>query len=108
MESQRRIDLLQHADPAVVPLVTALMDELSRPLSTREIDAELAPFYTRKKRREIIKAIKFLQPIVLLAPTEPKAPRADWRYHGHGTAPPIANGKGSGSITGRPQTFCPK
>lgn len=84
MESQRRIDLLAHAEPAVREASVALLDELTRPLTAREIDAQLAPYYTRSKRREIVKALHFLRPIVLLHPERPKTEKPGWANQGHG------------------------
>jgi hypothetical protein len=100
MESQRRIELMAHADPATKEQVTALLDELTRPLTVRELDAQLAPYYTRKKRREIIKALYFLQPIVLLAPKRPMAEKPDWGSVGDGPPASACGGTGCGEGAG--------
>ena len=65
MESQRRIDLIAHADPAVREAALALADELTRPLTIPEIERELVRFYTRRKAREILTALKFFDLVVL-------------------------------------------
>ena len=100
MESKRRIELMQHAEPAVQEQAAALLDELTRPLTPKEIDAQLAPYYTRAKRREILKALYFLQPIVLLAPRHDKAAKSGWVREGDGTALPTGGGAGSSARTG--------
>lgn len=100
MESERRIELLAHAEPATKDQVTALLDELTRPLTVREIDEQLAPYYTRTKRREIVKALFFLQPIVLLAPRHPKATKLSWVRKGDGPPASSGGGAGSGARTG--------
>ena len=100
MESQRRIELMQNADPATTEQVSALLDEMTRPLTVREMDEQLAPYYTRKKRREIIKALYFLQPIVLLAPEHPMAEKCTWANPRHGAAPPTRSGARSCAGTG--------
>lgn len=92
MESQRRIELVEHAEPALREKVTALLDEISRPLTPREIDAQLAPYYTRAKRKEIIKALNFLQPIILLRPERPMAEKPSWTGSSDGAAPPPRSG----------------
>lgn len=84
MESERRIELVAHAEPQVREQALALLDELTRPLTVRDMDEQLAPFYTRKKRREILKALYFLEPIVLLRQRHEKAEKSDRPGHGHG------------------------
>jgi hypothetical protein len=84
--------VVEHAEPALRQKVTALLDEISRPLTPREIDAQLAPYYTRAKRKEIIKALNFLQPIILLRPERPMAEKSSWAGSGDGAAPPPRSG----------------
>lgn len=72
MESNRRTDLLAHADPAVREAALKLADEITRPLTVPEIEAELVRYYTRGKAREIVTALKFFDVVVLRAdPAEP-------------------------------------
>ena len=88
MESQRRTELIEHAEPQVRHQALALLDELTRPLTVREMDAQLAPYYTRTKRREICKALYFLEPIVLLSQRHEQAKKPYWSGSGHGASPP--------------------
>lgn len=88
MECQRRIELIANASDEVREQVSAILDELTRPLTPREIDAQLAPYYTRAKRREIVKALYFLQPIVLLHQHRGKTEKPGWSDHGNGTTAP--------------------
>ena len=67
MESQRRIELIAHADPAVRDAALALVDELPRPFDAGELERELVQYYTRKKAREIIHALKFFDVVLLRA-----------------------------------------
>ena len=76
MESQRRIDLIEHAPAEVREQALALLDEVSRPLTPRELEDQLVRFYTRAKAREIVKALNFFK-VVLLQPL----PQAPEKYH---------------------------
>lgn len=72
MESQRRIDLIAHADPDVREAALALTDELTRRMGPGELERELTPYYTRKKAREIIMVLKFFDVVLLRAdPAQP-------------------------------------
>lgn len=99
MESQRRIDLLNHAEPDVRAEALALVDELSRPMGIEELEAELVPYYPRSKAREICHALRFFQIVLLRAhPAAPKKPT--WSRPGDGP-PRKARKRGGGGTRGR-------
>ena len=70
LETQRRIDLIEHADPEVREAALALVDELTRPMDVRDMEQALVQFYTRKKAREIVQALKFFDVVMLRADPE--------------------------------------
>lgn len=76
MESQRRIELIEHAPADVREQALSLLDEVSRPLTPRELEDQLVRYYTRAKAREIVKALNFFK-VVLLQPL----PQAPEKYH---------------------------
>ncbi len=67
MESQRRIDLIEHADRDVAKAAAAVLDEISRPMTPAEMERELVPYYSRSKAREIVNALKFFDVVLLRA-----------------------------------------
>jgi hypothetical protein len=81
MESQRRIELIEHAPAEVREQALALLDELTRPYMPNDLEKALVPYYTRAKAKEIVKALGFFH-VVLLHP-DPTVPtkhnRSDWR-----------------------------
>lgn len=88
MESMRRIDLIEHSPAAVRGQVAAMMDELSRPMTPRELETELVPYYTRKKAKEIVKALGFFRVVLLLpAPSAPQKHRRSRSSDGTASAP---------------------
>lgn len=52
------LDKLRAASPEVRDLALALLDELSRPMTVRELDYALAEDFTRTERRRILRALK--------------------------------------------------
>lgn len=91
LETQRRIDLIAHADPEVRAAALALVDELTRPMDAREMEESLVRFYTRKKAREIVTALKFFE-VVMLRP-EPSVPTKHDRHRPvHGSTSPLRLG----------------
>lgn len=66
-ESKRRREALLAAPDDVRSIATAMLDEMTRPLTVKEMEAELVQFLTRKQAREIINALKLFD-VVLLKP----------------------------------------
>lgn len=66
-EQERRTELIAHAEPEVREQALALADELTQTMHVRDIELELAQYYTRKKAREIVQALKFFDVVFLKA-----------------------------------------
>ena len=98
-ESARRTDLIEHADPDVREAALAMVDELTRPYSVGELEGELVRYYTRKKAREIVQALKFFD-VVMLRPSPDATPKHNRVRHVHDAAPKAGKRTHRGASSG--------
>lgn len=54
-----------------------VLDLVCEPLTASQMERALLPFYTRKKTRELVKALKFID-VVALKPTSPTPTKPGW------------------------------
>ncbi|MBA4308495.1 MAG: hypothetical protein C0429_17345 [Sphingopyxis sp.] len=64
-----RIDKLKSAAPEVREAALSLLDEISAPMTARELDKALLPYVSRSLRRDTVKALKYLH-IIAIVPGE--------------------------------------
>lgn len=66
MQKRTKADLLRDASPDARAALVEALDELSRPLTRREIERALAPVMTRRERLQIVPALMALELIAIM------------------------------------------
>lgn len=64
-------------------IAAAMLDDMTRPLTVKEMELELVQFLTRKQAREIINALKLFD-VILLKPKPGLAAKPGWVSPGDG------------------------